>query len=144
MQNRGGVHSRLCRDAYRRSRPDRRPGRHRGQNNFKPQDLKIPGGDHILHTGNAAGLDYDPIAGCIVGWASWSPEKVYTLDLDARKWDVKETEGGPKVTSFAENGVFGRWRYVAGLNAFIAVSDAGGNVFFYKQTTGDGQTAKTK
>ena len=30
------------------------------------------------------------------------------------------------------SGVFGRWRYVPSLNAFIAVSDANGNVFFYK------------
>jgi hypothetical protein len=45
------------------------------------------------------------------------------------------------VTSFARNGVFGRWRYVASVNAFIAVSNAGGNVFFYKHAAGEGRPA---
>ncbi|HUT33488.1 MAG TPA: alpha/beta hydrolase [Planctomycetota bacterium] len=107
-----------------------------GQNNFKQQNLKIPGGGDVIHTGNAAGLDYDPVADRMVGWASWAPDKIYALDLDAKKWEVKQADGGPKVTAFARNGVFGRWRYVASVNAFIAVSDANGNVFFYKHTAG--------
>ena len=103
-----------------------------GRNEFKQQNLKLPGGGDIVHTGNAAGLDYDPILDRVVGWASWAPGKVYDLDLDAKKWELHETEGGPKVARAARNGVFGRWRYVASANAFIAVSDANGNVFFYK------------
>ena len=78
----------------------------------------------------------------MVGWATWAPGKVYALDLDARKWQVRQAPDGPKVARCAGNGVFGRWRYVASVSAFIAVSDANGNVYFYKHTAGDGQTGK--
>jgi len=110
-----------------------------GQNNFKQQNLKIPGAEDIVHAGNAAGLDYDPVSDRMVGWAAWVPGKVYALDLDAKKWEVMQVEGGPKVAPHARNGVFGRWRYVASVNAFITVSDANGNVFFYKHAAGKGQ-----
>jgi len=115
-----------------------------GRKNFKPQNLKIKGGGHIIHTGNAAGLDYDPVSDRVVGWASWAPGKVYVLDLNTKKWEVRETTGGPKVARSARNGVFGRWRYVRSVNAFIAVSDANGNVFFYKHTAGGAPPAKAK
>ncbi len=113
-----------------------------GGNNFKQQNLKIPGGEDVVRAGNAAGLDYDPVSDRIAGWAAWAPEKVYALDLDAKRWEVRQAKGGPKIASFARNGVFGRWRYVPSVNAFIAVSDANANVFFYKFTAGTGRAAK--
>jgi hypothetical protein len=33
---------------------------------------------------NAAGWDYDPVSDRMAGWASWTPGKVFGLDLDAR------------------------------------------------------------
>jgi hypothetical protein len=36
------------------------------------------------------------------------------------------------------NGTFGRFRYVAYLNAFILVNEPGQNVYFYKLTPGCG------
>jgi hypothetical protein len=113
-----------------------------GRGDFKQQNLKIPGGEDVVRAGNAAGLDYDPVSDRIVGWAAWVPEKVYALDLDAKRWEVRETEGGPKVAPSARNGVFGRWRYVPSVNAFIAVSDANANVFFYKFTASTGRAAE--
>jgi hypothetical protein len=113
-----------------------------GRGNFRQQNLKIPGGEDVIRAGNAAGLDYDPVSDRIVGWAAWAPGKVYALDLDAKRWEVRETAGGPKVAPSARNGVFGRWRYVPSVNAFVAVSDANANVFFYKFTAGTGRAAK--
>jgi hypothetical protein len=115
-----------------------------GRDNFKQQTIKAPGGEDVVNAGNAAGWDYDPVADRMVGWAAWVPGKVYAFDLDAKKWEVKQPDGGPKVTPTARNGVFGRWRYVASVNAFIAVSDAGGNVVFYKYTVGTGQAPNAK
>ena len=55
-----------------------------------------------------------------------------------RHQDVGGQAGGRRAQGrpVARNGVFGRWRYVPSLNAFIAVSDANGNVFFYKHVAG--------
>ena len=112
--------------------------------NFKQQSLKIPGGGEVINTGNAAGLDYDPVADRIVGWAAWAPGKIYALDWEAKKWDLLQADGGPMPTATSKNGVFGRWRYVASVNAFIAVGDAWGDVYFYKYSVGKGQAAKGK
>jgi hypothetical protein len=109
-----------------------------GRGNFKQQTIKAPGAEDVVGAGNAAGWDYDPVADRMVGWAAWAPGRVYVFDLDARKWEVKQSGGSPKVPAHASNGVFGRWRYVSSLNAFIAVSDANSNVFFYKSTAGAG------
>ena len=51
--------------------------------------------------------------------------------------DGRRAEG----CSLARNGVFGRWRYVPSVNAFIAVTDANANVFFYKHVPGKGIAA---
>ena len=115
-----------------------------GRNNFKQQIIKTPdaekvGAAEIVNAGNAAGWDYDPVSDRMVGWASWAPGKVFGLDLDSRTWEIKQTEGGPKVSPSARNGVFGRWRYVPSLNAFIAISDANSNAYFYKYIAGPGQ-----
>ncbi len=115
-----------------------------GRSDFKQQNLKIPGGEDVIRAGNAAGLDYDPVSDRIVGWAAWVPGKVYALDLDAKRWEVRETKGGPKVAPSARNGVFGRWRYVPSANAFIAVTDANANVFFYKYAAGEGRSANSQ
>ena len=103
-----------------------------GKGNFKQQVIKAEGADDIVKAGNAAGWDYDPVADRLVGWASWVPGKVYGLNMETKTWEAREAAGGPKLSGSAKNGVFGRWRYVAGVDAFVAVADAGGNVSFYK------------
>lgn len=110
-----------------------------GNENFKQQTINAPGGEDVVNAENAAGWDYDPVADRMIAWTALAPANVYAFDLAARKWDLKQTDGGPKMPTAARNGVFGRWRYVAGVNAFIVVPDAGGNVFFYKNTKGMGQ-----
>jgi len=114
-----------------------------GHDSFKQQTIKAPGADEVVNAGNAAGFAYDPVADRMVGWASWTPEKVFSLDLDTKSWVVREARGGPKAPSHARNGVFGRWQYVPSVNAFIAVADAGANVFFYKSTPGQGPAPET-
>ena len=85
---------------------------------------------------------HDPVSDRIVGWAAWVPGKVCALDLDAKRWELRETEGGPKVAPSARNGVFARWRYVPSVNALIAVTDANANVFFHKYAADAGRAAK--
>jgi hypothetical protein len=63
------------------------------------------------------------VADRIVGWASWAPDKVYALDLDAKRWEARQTEGRPRIAASARNGVFGRWRYAPSVNAFVAVAE---------------------
>lgn len=79
------------------------------------------------------GFDYDPVADKCVGW---SGGKVYVLDLDKKTWEAKDAPGAPEPT---HTGIFGRWRYAPSVNAFVVVTKADKNVFFYKHTAGAGK-----
>ena len=89
------------------------------------QAWKTTGGDSVLAKPNI-GLDYDPVRDRIVAWAGGA---VYALDPDTKTWTAAGATGAPPPT---RNGIFGRWRYVPALDAFVAVTAAGGNVHFYK------------
>ena len=73
------------------------------------------------------GLAYDPVADRMVGWAGGS---VFSLDMDTKIWTEHKASGGPNVDSL--NDVYGLWRYIPSLNAFIVMSGAQKNVYFYK------------
>jgi hypothetical protein len=89
------------------------------------QVWKTTGGDALIKRGNP-GLDYDPVRDRMVGWAGGA---VYTLDPETRMWTALDAPGAPVPTP---NGIYGRWRYVAGLDAFVVVTAAGEDVHFYK------------
>ena len=91
------------------------------------------GADAFVATG-AQGLDYDPVADKLVGWSGGN--KVYALDLDTRVWTVYDVSGGP--TTANPQGVYGRWRYVPSLNAFVVVTSIYEDVHFFKLTAGVG------
>ena len=90
----------------------------------KPQPWKTTGGDAFLK--GRPGLDYDPVADRIVGWAGGP---VYSLDPDTGAWTARDAPGAPKPT---ESGIYGRWRYVPSLDVFVVVTDVDENVHFYR------------
>ncbi len=81
----------------------------------------------------APGVDYDPTADALVGWAGGGP---WVLDLTTREWSHVSGAGAPAAQS--EHGTYGRWRYVPRLNIFVLVNATDANVAFYKHTAGCG------
>ena len=102
--------------------------------NYVRQAWTTTGGD-ALHRQGERGLDYDPVTDRIVGWRGGSP---YMLDPDTKAWTVGSAAGAPGEGS---NGVYGRWRYVPSVNAFVVVTGIDDNVYFYKASSGAGTPA---
>lgn len=82
------------------------------------------------------GFDYDPIADRFVGWNGGA---VYVLDLATKVWSSFNPPGAPETTYVSDDqkqgyqtGIYGRWRYVPRVNAFILVTSIDENVHFYK------------
>jgi ferric-dicitrate binding protein FerR (iron transport regulator) len=89
------------------------------------QVWKTTGGDALVSKSNP-GVDYDPVRDRIVAWAGGP---VYSLNPEMKTWTVTEAPGAPPATP---NGIFGRWRYVPALDAFIVVTAIDQNVQFFK------------
>ena len=83
------------------------------------------GGDAFIAK-ESPGLDYDPVADRIVGWHGGSP---YSLDPARKVWTVGSSAGAPPDV---EQGIYGRWRYVPAVDAFVVVTGIDHNVSFYK------------
>jgi hypothetical protein len=101
--------------------------------NYTRQTWATTGGSSFIAKGNA-GLDYDPVADRIVGWRGGSP---YLLDPVSKVWTVGSSTGAP---SEGQNGVYGRWRYVPSVNAFVLASGFDADVHFYKASAGAGSS----
>jgi hypothetical protein len=86
---------------------------------------KTTGGDTVVRASNP-GFDYDPVRGRLVAWAGGP---VFTLDPETRTWTSTPAPNAPAPT---QNGIFGRWRYVPSLDAFVVVTAIDQNVHFYK------------
>jgi hypothetical protein len=86
---------------------------------------KTTGGDDFINRSNP-GLDYDPVRDRMLGWAGGA---VYSLDPETKTISAVDAPGAPTATS---TGIFGRWRYVPGVDAFILVTSASEEVRFYK------------
>jgi hypothetical protein len=89
------------------------------------QAWKAAGGDDFVKRPNP-GLDYDPVRDRMLGWAGGA---VYRLDPETKTISAAEAPGAPAATP---NGIFGRWRYVPSVDAFILVTSASEEVRFYK------------
>jgi hypothetical protein len=99
--------------------------------NYTKNVWATTGGDSFIAQGNV-GLDYDPTTDKIVGWRGGSP---YILDPVTKAWTVGTSTGAP---SQGMNGIYGRWRYVPSVNAFVVVTGIDDNVYFYKMSAGGG------
>jgi hypothetical protein len=99
--------------------------------NFTRQPWTTTGGGPFIAK-KAVGLDYDPVADRIVGWHGGA---VYVLDPVSKAWTAYAPPGAPPTTS---QGIYGRWRYVPSVNAFVLVTDWDRDVSFYKLTAGGG------
>lgn len=105
--------------------------------NYTRQTWTTTGGDSFVSK-VASGLAYDPVADRIVGWKGGA---VYALNPDTKVWTVHSATGAPAATPA---GIYGRWRYVPGVNAFITVTAASDNVYFYKLTAGAGTAGEIR
>jgi len=99
--------------------------------NYTKQPWTTTGGASFIAKGNV-GLDYDPATDKIVGWRGGS---AYILDPVTQAWTVGTATGAP---SEGQNGIYGRWRYVPSVNAFVVVTGLDTNVHFYKMSAGGG------
>jgi len=86
---------------------------------------KTTGGEKFISSAYP-GLDYDPVADRIVGWAGGA---VYALDVETKSWTATDAPGAPAPTQY---GIFGRWRYVPGLDVFVVVTGIDEEVHFFK------------
>lgn len=95
-------------------------------------------GDTAIMGRDAIGADYDPIADRYV---CWRENAVYSLDPDTWAWTRHDVPNAPATTP---NGIYGRWRYIPHLNAYVCVTSDTGNVHFFKFTAGDGSAVENK
>jgi hypothetical protein len=99
--------------------------------NYTKQVWPTTGGGSFISK-KSVGLDYDSVSDRIVGWHGGA---VYALDPATKNWTTTNPSGAPATTS---NGIYGRWRYVPSVNAFIVATDWDADVHFYKLTAGGG------
>lgn len=82
------------------------------------------------------GLAYDPVRRRLIAWDGG--RAVWSLDPASWRWTRHDNAGGPAPEKFAggndikTRGVYGRWRYVPSLDAFIGVNAISDNVWIYK------------
>lgn len=98
---------------------------------FTRETWATTGGDAFIGR-EAVGLDYDPTTDRIVGWRDGP---VWVLDPESREWTSYEVAGAPE-NGPEDNGVYGRWRYVPDVNAFVLVTRTDTDVHFFKLSDG--------
>ena len=101
-----------------------------GQGDYTRQDWATTGGDAFI-AGTAQGLAYDPTTDRYVGWGG---DTIYALDPTTQVWTTYDVPGAPEDLDGLR--VWGRWRYVPGVNAFILVTDVDTDVHFFKFSEG--------
>jgi hypothetical protein len=109
------------------------PGPTNGNVNFAPTDLT--GGFQLSQV---HGMDFDPVRRQYVLWAGGGT--VWLLKPPAQPsrtgWTIRAASAASATVpaAFAEQGgVFGKWKYVAELDAFVGLQDQNaGNVWIYK------------
>ena len=100
--------------------------------NYAKQVWNTSGGANLIGK-EKPGVAYDPATDRIVGWAGGS---VYALNPDTKVWTAYSAPGAPSTYKLV--GIYGLWRYVPSVNAFIVVTSPNANVHFYKFSTGGG------
>jgi hypothetical protein len=99
-----------------------------------PEEIPVPG-----LKANAS-FDYSPTRDRWVLWAGGG--NVYTIHPET--WEVRayrHTEG--VVPTPHRNGIYGRWRYVDTLDAFVGIGDYDQDVWIYRLPEGDGEPVNT-
>jgi ferric-dicitrate binding protein FerR (iron transport regulator) len=96
------------------------------------EDWKTTGGESFLSK-EYPGLDYDPVSDRLVGWAGGD---VYSLNPESRIWAAIGPTGAPLPTGNPTReyttGIYGRWRYVPAVDAFILVTSIDEDVHFFR------------
>jgi hypothetical protein len=88
-------------------------------------------GDSTMVTAGNPGLVYDPIGKKLVAWHGG--ENVYVLDTSWHWTKILPASSNTIIPgSSALNGTYGRFRYIASQNLYIAVNKYNENVYFYR------------
>ncbi|MDW3094092.1 MAG: hypothetical protein R8G33_00295 [Gammaproteobacteria bacterium] len=95
--------------------------------NFTQKVWSTKGADELVEQWSP-GVAYDPVTDRIVSWSGG--DSIYTLNIDTKVWTEHQAKGGPNLDAL--NSVYGIWRYVSSLNAFIIMPGTLKNVYFYK------------
>ena len=80
--------------------------------------------------GSTPGFVFDPQTDLFVAWNGGA---VQTYDPDSGDWTEYDVPGAPEPT---QQGIYGRWNYVPGVNAFILVTATDVDVHFFKLSEG--------
>jgi hypothetical protein len=99
--------------------------------NYTKQVWNSTGTNDIVSASNP-GFDYDPTSDQLVGWNGTA---VCALNPETKVWTSYNPAGAPSRTA---NGIYGRWRYVPAVNAFVCITNINEDVHFYKLTAGPG------
>lgn len=96
---------------------------------------------------NAPGFVYDPVSDKFVSWCTGGD--VYSLNMETLAWEKHlptgtVMPGDPVVANTNYNGTFGRWRYIPSRNVFVLVYGINENVYFYRLTSGGGNSELAK
>ena len=103
---------------------------------------QITTGGNAVVNALAPGFEYDPVLKKFVGWAGDGTGSVladvYSLDTSTWQWSLHSPAGGNTVipTARAQNGTFGRFRYIPSKNAYVVVNSINSNIYFYKLSSG--------
>jgi hypothetical protein len=98
-----------------------------------PEQQIVTGGGEVIEA-PAPGVDYDRAADALVAFVGGAP---WRLDLASKTWTTGSADGAPPDVPNS-GGTFGRWRYIARVNAFVLVNSVDADVVFYKHTAGCG------
>ncbi|HGG56791.1 MAG TPA: hypothetical protein ENK31_03225 [Nannocystis exedens] len=79
----------------------------------------------------APGLEYDPVVDSLVAWAGGAPQ---VFSLASHSWTAMSAAGAP--TEAVEAGTYGRFAYMATLNAYVLLNSVDDDVWIYKLTAG--------
>lgn len=95
------------------------------------EDLWTTGPQDIVAARNP-GFEYDPVLDKFVGWNGGAD--VYTLDPKSLEWRRISPAPANRIvpTVAAQNGTFGRFRYMPTHNAYVVVNHVRENVFIYR------------
>jgi hypothetical protein len=112
-----------------------------GNGDYTAQVWDTTGGDAFIANGSP-GVDYDPTTDRIVGFSggelvygdSGTGGAVFALDLDTKAWSTYQPRGTPNTAGAVS--IYGLWRYIAGVNAFILMPHASEPMSFYKFSVG--------
>ena len=102
---------------------------------YVAEPFSTSGANDIVNAA-APGLVYDPTIDRFVAWHGGG--KVYTLNMDTRKWSQVSLTNSVRPGAAQSAGTYGRFQYIVSKNLYVAVNATDKNVFFFRLKAGSG------